>query len=203
VIAVRLIPVGRFKERRAQPRTAPLETDRYAADALLRDGRSVQIRAIRPDDKERLREHFRSLGRQSVYNRFFSCKADLTDEELRYFTELDLDRHVGLFAVRQQEGREEILGVARYVVLEEEGPRRAEMAVAVSDEHQGRGIGTALLEHLARIALAHGIQEVEADILEGNDRMLRMLRHTGLPTRTSRGDGVVHLSLPVGLTGET
>ncbi len=179
------------------------ETDRYAADALLRDGQSVHIRGIRPDDKERLREHFRSLGRQSVHNRFFSCKADLTDAELRYFTELDFDRHVGLCAVRQQEGREEILGVARYVVLDEGGSHRAEMAVAVSDEHQGRGIGTVLLDHLARIALAHGIQEIEADILEGNDRMLRMLRHSGLPTRTSGGDGVVHLSLPIGLSSET
>ena len=72
----------------------------YAADGLLRDGRSIHVRAIRPDDKERLRGHFRRLSAESVHFRFFGAKKTLTEAELRYFTELDFARHVGLVAVR-------------------------------------------------------------------------------------------------------
>jgi GNAT superfamily N-acetyltransferase len=173
------------------------ETARYEAVARLRDGRAVTIRAIHPEDKEILHEHFRSLGRESVYNRFFGPKVDLTASELRQFTELDFDRHVGLFAVRRDEGREEVLGVARYVVIEGSSPRRAEMAVAVSDACQGLGVGTALLGHLARIAVSRGIRSFEADVLGGNNRMLGMLRRSGLPIHFTRNGGVLHVSLRV------
>jgi GNAT superfamily N-acetyltransferase len=180
----------------------PAATGRYEADALLRDGQPVHIRAIRPEDKERLQEHFHSLGRESVYNRFFGPKLDLTAADLRRFTELDFERHVGLFAVRRREGQEEVLGVARYVVIDGPGPRRAEMAVAVSDHDQGLGVGTVLLEHLARIAVGRGIRTFEADVLGGNDRMLRMLRRSGLPMTCSRDGGVLHVSVHVEETDE-
>jgi GNAT superfamily N-acetyltransferase len=169
----------------------------YERDVLIRDGHALTIRAIRPGDKDRLLEHFRSLGRESVYNRFLSPKRELTDAELVRLTELDFDKHVGLFAVRRVEGREEVMGVARYVVVEGSNPLRAEMAVAVSDAAQGHGIGTVLLEHLAGIAVSRGITAFEADVLGANGRMLRMIRRTGLPLELKRTDGVVHVSLRV------
>jgi GNAT superfamily N-acetyltransferase len=173
----------------------PTEPDQYHAEAVLRNGETLVIRAIHPDDKDRLHEHFLSLGRESVYNRFFGPKVDLTAAELRQLTELDFDRHVGLFAVRRREGREEVLGVARYVVIEGTSPRRAEMAVAVSDASQGLGVGTVLLDHLARIAVSRGVQAFEADVLGANSRMLRMIRRSGLPLDLTRNGGVLHVSL--------
>ena len=173
------------------------ETARYEAEARLRDGQAVTIRAIHPEDKEILHEHFRSLGRESVYNRFFGPKVDLTDAELRRLTELDFDTHVGLFAARRSEGREEVLGVARYVVIEGSSPRRAEMAVAVSDACQGLGVGTVLLDHLARIAVSLGVRAFEADVLGANNRMIRMIRRSGLPLDLTRNGGVLHVSLRV------
>jgi GNAT superfamily N-acetyltransferase len=168
----------------------------YAAEVLLRDGGRIRIRAIRPDDRDRLQDHFHSLSRESVYNRFLAFKSSLSDDEVRRFTELDFERHVGLVATALDEGRERILGVARHIVLEG-APGRVEMVVAVSDDQQGRGIGTALLEHLARIAIARGLRRFEADIHGGNERMLRMLRHSGLSVARSGGGGVVHVSLSV------
>jgi GNAT superfamily N-acetyltransferase len=175
----------------------PTEPDQYHAEAVLRNGETLVIRAIHPDDKDRLHEHFLSLGRESVYNRFFGPKVDLTAAELRQLTELDFDRHVGLFAVRRREGREEVLGVARYVVIEGTSPRRAEMAVAVSDASQGLGVGTVLLDHLARIAVSRGVRAFEADVLGDNNRMLRMIRRSGLPLDLTRSGGVLHISLRV------
>ena len=173
------------------------EPHEYHAEAVLRNGETLVIRAIHPDDKDRLHEHFLSLGRESVYNRFLGSKVDLTPEELRQLTELDFDRHVGLFAVRRRKGREEVLGVARYVVIDGSDPRRAEMAVAVSDASQNLGVGTVLLEHLARIAVERGVQVFEADVLGVNNRMMRMIRRSGLPMDLSRNGGVLHVSLRV------
>ena len=179
--------------------TAVPETraDRYEAEATLRDGEVVHIRAIRPEDKERLHEHFLSLGRESVYNRFLGPKRDLTDAELVRFTELDFDRHVGLFAVRRRDGREDVVGVARYVLIEGSRPPRAEVAVAVSDGAQGQGVGSALLRHLASIAVARGVRTLEADVLGANNRMLRMIGRSGVPVEVTRNGGVVHMSLRV------
>src|SRR5712691_9162830 len=141
----------------------------YAVDALLKDGGSIHVRAIRPDDKARLVEHFKGLSPRSVYFRFFGIKRQLTDDELARFTELDFARHVALVATLRTEENERIIGVGRYIVPEDaRAPHRAEVAFAVSDEHQGRGVGTVLLEHLARIAAANGITEFEADVLGEN-----------------------------------
>src|SRR5215510_674102 len=87
---------------------------RYATDALLRDGGSIHIRAIRSDDKQRLLALFERLSSRSVYFRFFQTKQRLTDEELRYFTELDFTRNVALAATLREGEAEHIIGVGRY-----------------------------------------------------------------------------------------
>jgi acetyl coenzyme A synthetase (ADP forming)-like protein len=169
----------------------------YAVEAVLRDGGSIHIRAIRPDDKERLLEHFSRLGARSVYFRFFGSKRRLTDAELRTFTELDFHRRVGLVATLQENGRERIVGVGRYMARDDVGaPQRAEVAFAVADDHQGRGVGTLLLEHLAPIARANGITEFEADVLGENNQMLAVFAHSGFVVRRSFEGGVFHLTFP-------
>jgi acetyl coenzyme A synthetase (ADP forming)-like protein len=177
--------------------------DAYAADALLRDGCSIRVRALRPDDKQRLLGLFRRQSPESVHYRFFGAKSVLSAQELRYFTELDFARHVGLAAVRGSGPGEEFLGVARYVRCDgdgADGERRAEFAVAVADAEQGHGVGTLLLEHLARIALRSGITAFEADVLGDNRRMFELLSRSGFAVRESGPGRVVHVSFP---TAET
>src|SRR5262249_34954976 len=137
----------------------------YAADEILRDGSSIRIRAIRPDDKQRLVDHFNGLSARSVYFRFFRSKKRLTDEELTEFTELDFVDRVARLAPGGADDGEQIIGVGRYAVIDavnggtaaQHGCRRAEVAFAVADAYQGRGVGTLLLEHLAPLARASGI----------------------------------------------
>jgi acetyl coenzyme A synthetase (ADP forming)-like protein len=164
----------------------------YAADALLRDGSSVRIRAIRPDDKERLRAHFQGLGPESQRFRFLGAKKELTPSDLRYFTEMDFVSHVGLVAARRHGESEEFIGVGRYICGEDpSAPRAAEFALAVTDPWQGRGVGTLLLEHLARLGAAAGVERFEADILQGNTRMLEVLDGLGFKVEERSRDGVV------------
>jgi len=163
----------------------------YSVDTTMLDGSAVRIRAIRPDDQERLHDHFRGLSEQSVYFRFMGIRRDLSPDDLKRFTELDFKNHVGLVATTTENARERIIGVGRYIVGTD--PRRAEVAFAVRDEFQGHGIGTLLLEHLSLIADAKGVAEFEADVLGENRQMLEMFAHSGFVSRRSLDSGVVHL----------
>jgi acetyl coenzyme A synthetase (ADP forming)-like protein len=174
----------------------------HNANAVLRDGGSVCIRAVQPDDKGRLVELFGRLSRRSIYFRFFRIKDHLTDSELVQYTELDFVRNAALVATLREAGVERIIGVGRYMV---NGPstRRAEVAFVVADEHQGRGIGTLLLEHLVPIARRNGIDEFEADVLGENNRMLRMLSSSGFSVRRSVEGGVLRVTFPTEATGDS
>src|SRR5256884_8407722 len=174
----------------------------YATDALLRDGGSIHIRALRPDDKQRLLELFERLSSRSVYFRFFQTKQRLTDEELRYFTELDFTRDVALVATLQEGQEEHIIGVGRYFRINQDGQptTHAEVAFTVADAHQGRGVGTLLLEHLAAIARMQGIGTFEAYVLGENNRMLQVFDASGFTVQRSLDSGVFHISFP---TAET
>jgi acetate---CoA ligase (ADP-forming) len=172
----------------------------YSAHEVLRDGGSIYIRAIRADDKGRLLDHFRHMSQDSIYHRFFGLKHSLSEQDLARFTEVDFVNHVALVATLRAEGDERFIGVARYFVTR---PLSAEVAFAVLDEHQGRGIGTVLLDHLGRIARAAGITEFQADVLGDNNRMLEVFAKSGFRVKRSTEAGIVHLSFPTGETEES
>src|SRR5439155_5033776 len=134
--------------------------------------------------------------------RFFRSKKRLTDDELAQFTELDFADKVALVATLGQGDAEKIIGVGRYAVITAapDGVRRAEIAFAVADEYQGRGVGTLLLERLAPLARANGISEFEAEVLGENNRMLDVFGHSGFVVRRALEDGVFHVTFP---TAET
>ncbi len=179
----------------------------YSGNAILRDGGSIHIRAVRADDRERLADFVARLSPESAYLRFFRAKRKLTPEELARFTELDFARDAALAATLQAGGQEVIVGVGRYSALGPRGsgsepPERAEIAFAVEDRHQGRGIGTLLLEHLAPIARSNGITRFEAEVLGENNRMLSLFATSGFVIERSFEGGVFHVSFPTVETGE-
>jgi acetyl coenzyme A synthetase (ADP forming)-like protein len=180
----------------------PSDPRTFAVDRVLRDGGSIHVRAIRPDDKQRLLDHFSRLSARSVYFRFFRVKKRLTEDELHQFTELDFRRNVALVATLRRDGDEQIIGVGRYARLDVPPgqPSRAEVAFAVADEHHGRGIGTVLLEHLAEIARPQGIEEFEADVLGENNSMLSVFGQSGYRVQRTIDAGVFHVTFP---TAET
>jgi GNAT superfamily N-acetyltransferase len=175
----------------------PSDPRRYEAEARSLEGARVHLRAIRPDDKRALAEGFARLSDRSVHFRFFSAKRRLTEQELRRFTELDFRTHVALVA--EMGDPLAPVGVGRYVVRDGERSERAEVAFAVDDAHQGHGIGTLLLRHLAAIARAQGLAAFEAEVLGDNRTMLEVFEHSGLAmTRRSESGGVVRVTLALG-----
>jgi GNAT superfamily N-acetyltransferase len=173
--------------------TTPESLQRYTADAMLRDGKALRVRAIRPDDKQALQDGLHRLSLESSYFRFFRPKHDLSPAELVYLTEVDFDRHVALVAIADDPPL--VVGVGRYIVCDEEPSRVAEIAFAVDDAHQGLGIATILLRHLAGIARTAGVVGFRARVLAENRKMLEVFSHSGLPQRRTRDGTVVDIEI--------
>ena len=165
----------------------------YSVTEALRDGTRILIRAIRAEDKPLLLKHFHSLSERSIYYRFFGHKRSLEQADLRGLTELDFVNHVGLAATIETEGTERFIGVGRY--LRSVDAAAAEVAFAVLDEFQGRGIGTILLHHLAQIARRQGINKFAAYVMGDNHQMLEVFANSGFRTRDRYDAGTVRVTL--------
>lgn len=169
---------------------------KYATSDILRDGRTLHIRSICPDDKRLLQESWQALSKQSQYFRFFTSKDELTEEDLVYFTEIDLVNHVGLGASIVIDEAEVPVGIARYILSEVGTNKSAEIAFVVGERYQGLGIATVLLRHLVLIARAQAITEFTAFVLPENTRMQSVLSKCGLPMKqVINSEGVLEITL--------
>jgi GNAT superfamily N-acetyltransferase len=164
----------------------------YSAFETLRDGRRVEIRALQAADRADLLEAFGRMSDQSRYYRFFAPKRALTDDEIAYLTDVDFVNHVALVVVLDATDRRLVVGGGRYIVTR---PGDAELAFGVDDAHQGLGVASALLRHLAAIARAAGLDELHAEVLAGNTPMLKVFERCGLPVTKTSASGAVHVSL--------
>ena len=148
------------------------------------------VRPIGPDDKRRLSDAFERSSPESRYRRFLSPTNKLQSSQLRYLTEIDHHRHEGIQAVDPH--TDDGVGVARFVRSPED-PSLAEVAVAVDDEWQGRGLGTVLLHDLAARAREEGIKRFSASVLAENKPMIGAFHKLGEVRVTGRDTGVVEL----------
>ena len=157
----------------------------------LRGGREAVLRPVGPGDKGRIAGAFRRLSRESRYRRFFRPLDELPEPELDYLTEIDHHDHEAILALDPE--TDEALGVARYVRLPGD-PTRAEAAVAVVDDWQGRGLGRALLERLVDRAREEGIERFVALVQADNRRAIEVLSSLG-PTGSVVEGGEVELDI--------
>ncbi len=171
-----------------------IDVREYAASESLKDGRNVCVRAIRPEDKTTLLESFSRFSEASVYKRFHGSKRHLTDEELKFYTEIDYLHHMALVASLDE--NDQIVGGGRYIAHDtSQPPRSAEIAFAVADNFQGLGVGTIMLKHLIIIARDVGIGTFEADVLAENSAMIRVFKKSGLLMSKDHEGQNVHITL--------
>jgi acetyl coenzyme A synthetase (ADP forming)-like protein len=168
----------------------------YEREVVLRDGESLLVRALRPDDKQLLTDLFQRMGPRSIRHRFMGAKTRLSDAELTYLTEIDFRSHVALAAISRRGGAERIAGVGRYIWTDPRGEKPAEAAFAVGDADQGRGIGTILLEHLAAIAAAGGVAWFQADVEADNGAMMDVFEDSGFAVGRSLESRIYHVTFP-------
>jgi ribosomal protein S18 acetylase RimI-like enzyme len=144
----------------------------------LSDGTAVHVRPIVPEDEPRLHEAVAAMSERTVYFRFFSPLKRLPDALAHRLAVVDYhDRFAIVATTHKPTGRDRIVGVARYDRVASTDV--AETAVAVIDEFQRRGLGSALLTILAKVARDHGIKTFTLIVLPENQQMLGLLRRMG------------------------
>jgi acetyl coenzyme A synthetase (ADP forming)-like protein len=166
----------------------------YESDIVARDGSTLRLRPVRPDDADGLKALHGRLSADSLYFRFHGTPAAMDDEIARL---LRADYEHDFVLVAEAGGR--LSGVATYW-RDRRSPDRAEVAFTVADALQGRGVGTRMLETLAAIARDHGIRRFEAFVLHENDQMMRVFLDSGFEVERTLDSGVFHVSFPLAPT---
>ncbi|MGW3497585.1 bifunctional acetate--CoA ligase family protein/GNAT family N-acetyltransferase [Streptomyces sp. NPDC001020] len=185
----------------------------WEADVVLRDGGTARIRPITVDDAERLVSFYEQVSDQSKYYRFFAPYPRLSAKDVHRFTHHDFVDRVGLAATIGGQ----FIATVRYDRIGGEGlpasasahsspgtahagersapapVETAEVAFLVQDAHQGRGVASALLEHIAAVARERGIRRFTAEVLPANTKMIKVFTDAGYQQKRSFEDGVVHL----------
>ena len=174
-----------------RPTTSPRGyPEHWEADVLLRDGRTAHLRPILPEDAEGLVEFYSHVSAQSKYFRFFAPMPELSARDVERFTNVDYHDRVA-FVVTVAE---KIIATGRYDLIEK---GHAEVAFLVQDQHQGRGAGQLLLEHLAQAGRERGIDRFVAEVLPDNRRMMQVFREQGYQVTGGWDEGVMHLEFDI------
>ncbi|MEV4438179.1 GNAT family N-acetyltransferase [Streptomyces sp. NPDC049577] len=169
----------------------------WEADVVLRDGGIAQIRPITPDDARRLVDFYEQVSDESKFYRFFAPYPRLSDRDVHRFTHHDYVDRVGLAATVAGE----FIATVRYDRIDGRGlpaslpADEAEVAFLVQDAHQGRGVASALLEHIAAVARERSIRRFAAEVLPANTKMIKVFTDAGYTQKRSFEDGVVRLEL--------
>ncbi len=170
----------------------------HAADLTytltLRNGAEVDVRAIRPDDVERLQQFHTRLSSDTVVMRYFRAAPVLYSPEARRLTHLDYDNRMALVATTGAGDDERIVGVVRY---ERVTATEAELAFVVEDPWQGLSISSRLLARLLNYARGRGFERMTAITMATNMRMRAVLAHAGYPFTSSYDEGCLTLTLDI------
>ncbi|MFJ4341089.1 GNAT family N-acetyltransferase [Streptomyces sp. NPDC088915] len=189
----------------AEPQTTPARPappehaypDHWEADVVLRDGGTARIRPITADDADRLVSFYEQVSDESKYYRFFAPYPRLSAKDVHRFTHHDFVNRVGLAATVGGE----FIATVRYDRIDDRGlpasapADEAEVAFLVQDAHQGRGVASALLEHIAAVARERGIRRFAAEVLPANNKMIKVFTDAGYTQKRSFEDGSVRLHL--------
>ncbi|ANN16475.1 CoA-binding protein [Amycolatopsis orientalis] len=169
----------------------------WEADVLLSDGGTVHLRPVIPSDADGLVAFHGRLSERTRYFRYFGAYPRIPQRDLERFSVVDHHDRVAFVALLG----DDIVAVGRYERLDH-GPS-AEVAFVVDDAHQGRGLGSILLEHLAAAASECGLRRFVAEVLAENAAMVRVFRDAGYQVSREIEEGVLHLEFDIDPTEES
>lgn len=163
----------------------------WEADVVLSDGGTVHLRPITPDDAQLIVGLHSRLSDRTRYFRYFGAYPRISERDLKRFSVVD---HHGRVAFGAFLGHD-LIAVGRYEQLD--GGDAAEVAFVVEDSHQGRGLGSILLEHLTAAAAERGLRKFVAEVLAENRQMVRVFREAGYRVSRELDAGVLHLEFAI------
>ncbi len=151
-------------------------------------GTKAKIRPLRPSDERLLREFFYGLSAETVSQRFIAPLKSLTPPQVQELCLLDYDSKMALAAFERFGEDERMVAVARYALDRASGD--AEVALAVADDRQGRGLGTWLLRRIREVARERGVRGFVGYVRADNVRMLNLFHKNGGALETALESGV-------------
>jgi GNAT superfamily N-acetyltransferase len=161
---------------------------------LLLNEMTVTIRPIRAEDCGMEQEFIRHLSKESRYFRFMASIPELSQKKLKYFTEIDYDRHMAFVATIMRNHKEVEIGVARYVHTET--PGSCEFGITVDDAWHGSGVAVFLMIFLEDTARERGFKTMEGIVLPSNEKMLRFAQKRGFKIHFVPGEeDTIHIRL--------
>ncbi|MBX5327355.1 MAG: bifunctional acetate--CoA ligase family protein/GNAT family N-acetyltransferase [Candidatus Bathyarchaeia archaeon] len=149
---------------------------KYVSQWQLKDGTSVLLRPIKPEDEPLLDELFKSLSEETMRLRFFQVIKDMTHETLTRYCNLDYDREVAIVAEAQKDKRR-LIGVGRVIL--EPGGKNGEFAVVVGDQWQGHGLGSKLIDCIIQIGKDAGLETIYGYVISDNTKMINLCTKKG------------------------
>jgi len=164
-------------------------------EVVLRNGETVRVRPIRPDDEPRLVALYDHLSQHTAYQRFFAVREHLPQDWIHHFANVDYRSRLAIVAERGAGAGVELVGVVRYEPAGEEAT--GEVALVLEDHYQGLGLGAVLLDEVIRAGSERGLTRFRAYVLAKNQRMLRLLAsHTRVLERKMEQGVVTILFAP-------
>jgi len=177
------------------PSPATLYPAALESTVALKNGQSITVRPIKPSDESMMKEMFYDFSERTVYLRFHSVLKSMPHNAMQVFCNVDYDTEMGLVAIAEKGGIEEIIGSGRY--LTEPSGQSAELAFSVRDEWQRQGLGTYLFRYLVKIGYDRGVRHFRAAVLAENQAMMRVFTRSGLPVRQKTEEGVIFVDIDV------
>jgi acetyltransferase len=165
-------------------------------DVVLRDGTTLHVRPIRPEDAELERRFVNGLSEETRFFRFFYRMHELSPGMLARFTQVDYDREMALVGVVADAAAPEgvsFVGVARFI--QNPDNESAEYAIVVGDEWQGRGIARAMMERLIAFAKKKGLLRLEGAVLKANANMVKFVTGLGFEVHDDPSDPDQHITV--------
>jgi acyl-CoA hydrolase/RimJ/RimL family protein N-acetyltransferase len=163
------------------------------AHRTTKAGLAILLRPVKISDEPLLKDFFYSLSDVSLYRRFISARKDIPHARLQDFTVIDYSRQMEIVAVIEKDEAEEIIGAGQYKI--DEGNHTGDVAFAIRDEYQDKGVGTELTSYLTYIGKKRGLLGFTATVLADNARMLHVFSKMGLDIQRKREDDVYELKM--------
>ncbi|PIU54658.1 MAG: acetyl-CoA hydrolase, partial [Deltaproteobacteria bacterium CG07_land_8_20_14_0_80_38_7] len=158
-----------------------------------KEGMTIFLRPVKINDEPLLKDLFYSLSDQSMYRRFLSVRKDMPHERLQNFVIVDYTKHTTILAVKKDSEKEIVIGIGEYNI--EESSRTGNIAFAVRDDFQSKGVGTELLSYLILLAKKEGLLGFTAEVLVDNTPMLHLFEKMSFDTQKRTIEGVCELKL--------
>jgi acyl-CoA hydrolase/GNAT superfamily N-acetyltransferase len=157
-------------------------------------GVGVFLRPVKISDESILKDFFYALSDKSLYQRFLTIRRHMPHEELqKHFVVIDYTREMIILAVKRYLGHEVIAGVAQYCI--DESALSAETSIVVRDDFQKKGIGFELLSYLVYVAQKQGLHIFQANVMPGNQAVLRLIEKLGLRTEKKWDGGIFNIKI--------